>query len=247
MSEVLGFDIGGSAIKTAPVDTGTGTLLTECEIIRHGSRIDPQAIAAVIKSHIEKLSWSGAIGVGFPGVVIEGNTFTAAHLGDEWLKFDFLSLLKTMTAAPIALLNDADAAGLAEMRFGAAQEMNNPDSGTVLLLTFGSGIGSALFRGGRLLPNTEFGHIEMNGGEAEAAASARVRKRLNLDWETWGGRVNEYLNLMDKLLSPERIIIGGGVSENYDSFKEYLKTRAQIVPARFGNEAGLIGAALAIS
>jgi polyphosphate glucokinase len=247
MSEALGVDIGGSAIKTAIVDTSGGILLSPCETIPVTRGATPQIIADELTAQIKRLSWRAAVGVGYPGVVKQGCTLTAAHLSDEWLGFDFLALLGSLTTSPVALLNDADAAGLAEMHFGAGTEMNGPGDGTVLMLTFGTGIGSALFRAGQLFPNTEFGHIELDGAEAENTAAASVKTKLDLDWPAWGKRVNRYLEEMEKLLSPDMVIVGGGISESFGRFKGYLTPKARIVPARFGNSAGLIGAALAVT
>jgi len=247
MKKALGFDIGGSAIKTAPVDIDSGRLVHPAEFLSLPEPNTPAAVLATIRSHLEKLDWRDPFGVGFPGVIDQGRTLTACHLGTGWIGRNFLGDLQSLSDHPVALLNDADAAGLAEMHFGAGKDMNHPKAGTVLLLTLGTGIGSALFRGGVLFPNTELGHIELNGVDAEDTAAASVRTRLNLDWPEWGKRVNRYLQEMEKLFTPNRIIIGGGVSEQFARFEPFLKTRAELVPAKLVNDAGLVGAALATS
>lgn len=245
MNKALGFDIGGSSIKTAPVDIDTGKLLSPPQSLILPEPTTPPSVLSTIRSHLDKLNWASPFGVGFPGVVSRGRTITACHMGTGWIGHDFLSDLNNLSSHPVALLNDADAAGIAEMFFGAGKDMNQSQGGTVLLLTLGTGIGSALFRSGMLFPNTELGHIELNGTDAENTAAASVRTEMNLDWPEWGKRVNRYLEEMEKLLTPDRIIIGGGVSENFKRFQPYLNTRAELVPAKFTNNAGLIGAALA--
>lgn len=245
MNLALGFDIGGSSIKTAPVDLDSGRLLTPAERLPLPEPPTPGTVIRTIRSHLERLDWRQPFGVGYPGVIMGGRTITACHMGTGWIGHDFLRDLALLSEHPVALLNDADAAGLAEMRFGAGKDMNSPEGGTVLLLTLGTGIGSALFRGGVLVPNTEFGHIELNGADAEDTAAASVRTERNLDWPDWGKRVNRYLEEMEKLLSPDRIIIGGGVSEYFDRFQPFLRTRAELVAAQYVNDAGLVGAALA--
>jgi len=241
---VLGIDIGGSAIKVAPVNTTTGKLLSESDSTPLPIPSTPNAVAEIIRKYIEHLKWTSPIGVGYPGVIQNGCTHSAAHMGEQWLGFDFLALLHEVTDQPVGLINDADAAGLAEMQFGAGIDRNCDSGGTVLMLTFGTGIGSAFFQNGILFPNTEFGHIETDGTDAENLAAASIRTKLALDWEDWGSRVNRYLNEMEKLVSPDRIIIGGGISENFELFLTYLNVKAELVPAAFCNTAGIIGAAM---
>ncbi|RKX21638.1 MAG: ROK family protein, partial [Candidatus Zixiibacteriota bacterium] len=168
---VLGFDIGGAAIKVAPVNTTTGELVSETETIPLPNPPTPDAIADIIRKSIERLKWTSPIGIGYPGVIRNGYTHSAAHMGEQWLGFDFLTLLHEITDQPVGLINDADAAGLAEMQFGAGKDRNCAGGGTVLMLTFGTGIGSAFFHNGVLFPNTEFGHIEIEGAEAENRAA----------------------------------------------------------------------------
>jgi polyphosphate glucokinase len=184
----------------------------------------------------------GPVGVTFPGVVTGGVIRTAANLDHEWVGVDAAQLFGKALGRPATVLNDADAAGMAEVRFGAAAGR----SGVVVLLTFGTGIGSAVFIDGRLLPNTEFGHIEIDGRDAETRASAHARELHDLSWGKWAGRVNDYLTHLEALLSPDLIVIGGGVSRKADKFLPLLTTRAEVVPARLHNDAGIVGAALAV-
>lgn len=241
---ILAFDIGGSAIKTATVDVTSGKLLTPSKALSLPQPPDPKNVLDVLRSEIERVGDVNAVGVGYPGVIVDGRTMSAAHMDMSFIGVDFLSKLRKLSDKPVGLINDADAAGLAEMAFGAGRDLNHSGAGSVLMLTLGTGIGSALFHGGRLFPNTEFGHIELDGAEAEDQAAASVKTEQNLDWPVWSVRVNRYLAEMDKLVSPVRIIIGGGISENFARFEPYLKTRCKVVPASLGNAAGLIGAAL---
>jgi polyphosphate glucokinase len=239
---VLGIDIGGTGIKAAPVDAATGTLLAERVKVATPHPAVPEAIAEAVQGLVTGFGWSGPTGVTFPGVVIGGITHTAANLDPAWLGRDARALFGKATGMPVTVLNDADAAGLAEMRFGAGAGQR----GTVLMLTFGTGIGSALFTDGVLVPNTEFGHIEIHGKEAEERASERARVEHDLGWSTWAGRVGEYLAHMEALLSPSLIIIGGGVSRKSAKFLPHLHhLRARVVPAALHNDAGLVGAAMA--
>jgi len=238
---VLGIDIGGSAFKGAPVNTKTGRLLAE----RHRVEVDApcptaQGLAAAreIARHFQ---WHGPVGIGFPSVIQANRIGPVGNLGRNWENKDGAVLFGRATGGTARLCNDADAAGLAEMRFGAGKGQQ----GAVLMLTLGTGIGSALFFQGRLLPNLEFGHIPWKGKPIERFASAAVRKRRSLSWREWALRVNVFLEVAERLCSPELIIIGGGVSKKSDKWFHYLKARARVVPARLQNEAGIVGAALA--
>lgn len=237
----LGIDIGGTGIKAAPVDISAGVLLTEPRYLS-AQPSTPEAICDSVRSIISELRWSGPVGCGYPGVVKNGVALTAVHLSKEWLGLNVGEVLEKAAAQQVAVINDADAAGLAEMKFGAGQ--GSVEGEIVLMLTLGTGIGSALFAGGKLVPNTEFGHVYIEAVEAEELAAASVRTRDKLGWEAWGGRVNRYLAEMEKLLSPDLIIVGGGVSENFEMFRPYLRSRALLVPAALGNNAGIVGAAL---
>lgn len=238
----LGIDIGGTGIKAGLVDTSAGILASEI-ITRPTQPSTPANVATVIAEIVRHFDWRGRVGCGYPGVVIDGIAMTAVHLSKEWLNKNVSQTVSEQIKSPVTVLNDADAAGLAEMRFGAGR--GNQDHGVVLALTLGTGIGSALFVGGRLVPNTEFGHVYIEGVEAESVAAASRRVAEDLSWEVWGNRVNRVLGEMEKLLSPELIILGGGVSENFDKFAPFLNTRAQLAKATLGNDAGIIGAALA--
>ncbi|MBO0776213.1 MAG: ROK family protein, partial [Actinobacteria bacterium] len=240
--QVLGIDIGGTGIKGAPVDVPTGTLLAERVKLPTPQPAQPDAVAEVVQSLVAAFGWTGPAGVTFPGVVIDGVTHTAANLGKSWLGRDARSLFAKATGLPVTLLNDADAAGVAEMRFGAGAGQR----GTVLMLTLGTGIGSALFTDGVLVPNTEFGHIEIRGKDAEERASERARIEHDWTWDAWARRVEEYLRHMEALLSPSLIIVGGGVSRKADKFLPSVQTaRARVTPAVLHNDAGLVGAAMA--
>jgi len=239
--KILGIDIGGSGIKGALVDTRTGKLVTERIRLDTPFKSAPPKVARVVAELVVSCRWKGKIGCTFPGVIRRGIIYTAANMDKDWIGVNGETVLRRKTGCAVHLLNDADAAGIAEMQFGAGKNK----SGVVVLLTFGTGIGSALFLDGKLVPNTELGHIELRGKEAEARAAARVRAEKKLSWKQWASRVNEYLNRIEGLFSPDLIIIGGGVSKRSAEFLPLLETRARIVPARLRNDAGIVGAALA--
>ena len=239
---VLGIDIGGSGIKAAPVDVIAGKLLADRQKIETPRPAVPDAVADVVKKLTASFDWSGPVGITFPGVVAEGVTRTAANLDPAWIGLDTGALFGRACGHPVRVLNDADAAGMAEMTFGAGVG----EKGTVLMLTFGTGIGSALFRAGILVPNTEFGHIEIRGRDAEHRASERAKDQHNLSWEKWAERVSEYLGRVEALTAPDLFIIGGGISRKADKFVPLLTSlRATVVPAALHNDAGIVGAALA--
>jgi polyphosphate glucokinase len=237
---ILGIDIGGSGIKGAPVDPATGTLLKERLRIVTPQPATPDAVAEVVGQVAEHFKWKGRIGATMPGVVKGGTLLTAANIDEAWIGTDANTLFTTATNNPVTVLNDADAAGIAEMRFGAGKGR----MGVVVMITLGTGIGSAVFNDGILLPNTELGHLEIRGKDAESRASARVRDEKDESWSKWAKRVDEYLDKLDALLWPDLIIIGGGVSKNADKFFPHLSTRAELVAATLQNEAGIVGAAL---
>jgi polyphosphate glucokinase len=239
---VLGIDIGGSGIKAAPVDVTTGKLLADRQKIETPRPALPDPVADVVKQLTTAFSWSGPIGITFPGVVTDGVTRTAANLNPAWIGLDAAALFGKATRNPVRVMNDADAAGVAEMRFGTGAG----EQGTVLMLTFGTGIGSALFIKGILVPNTEFGHIEIRGQDAEKRASERAKELHDLGWGKWAGHVDEYLHHIEALLSPRLIIVGGGISKQSDKWVPRLTgIRARIVPAALLNDAGIVGAAMA--
>ena len=237
----LGVDIGGTGIKAAPVRLETGTLLAERVRIPTPEPATPHAVGDVVKKLVERFKWTGAIGCGFPGIVKNGVVQSAANLDDSWEGANAQTLLENRTGCRLTVLNDADAAGLAEMEFGAGKGQR----GLVVLLTFGTGIGSSVFSGGRLLPNTELGRLKIHGRQAGAWASARARESKRLTWKKWAKRVNEYLAELEAILSPDIIIIGGGASKRHEKFFSLLKSRSPILPAERENDAGIIGAALA--
>jgi polyphosphate glucokinase len=243
MAHVLGIDIGGTGIKAAPVDTATGQLTSQRQKLATPQPATPDAVAPIVGQLVRDFKWAGPVGITFPGVVVGGVIHTAANMDPSWIGVDAVKLFGSETKLPVTVLNDADAAGVAEMRFGAGKGVQ----GTVLLLTLGTGIGSALFVDGVLVPNTEFGHIEIRGKDAEKRASEHAREEHDLSWGDWAGRVDEYLEQMEALLSPGLIIIGGGVSRKSDKFLPYLtRLRAKVVPAALHNDAGIVGAAMAV-
>ncbi|MFB4295204.1 polyphosphate--glucose phosphotransferase [Actinomadura sp. NTSP31] len=239
---MLGIDIGGSGIKGAPVEVSTGEFARERYRVATPQPSRPDAVVKVLAEVVEHFGWEGPVGVTYPGVVIDGVTLSAANVSKHWLGLDAASLIADATGREITLLNDADAAGVAEMRLGAGR--GRP--GTVVVLTLGTGIGSALFTDGVLVPNTEFGHIQVNGKDAEIRASAKAREEHGLSWEKWAERLSEYLAHLEALISPSLIILGGGVSKKADRFVPLIEgVRAPIVPARLVNNAGIVGAAMA--
>ncbi|WP_119067525.1 polyphosphate--glucose phosphotransferase [Rubrobacter indicoceani] len=239
--EVFGLDIGGSGIKGAPVDTATGELLSERIRIKTPQPSTPEAIVRTSVEVIRKAGWSGPVGCGFPAVVKDGILRTAANVDESNIGFDLKSALGEALGEEVHLVNDADAAGMAEIKWGAARE----EYGTVLMVTLGTGLGTALFTGGHLVANTELGHIEIRGEDAEHRASDTARKRENLRWRAYGQRLDEYLNRIDALLWPDLIVLGGGISKKSDKFMDRLSVRARVVIAEMHNEAGIAGAALA--
>jgi polyphosphate glucokinase len=237
----LGIDIGGSGMKAAPVDASTGKLLADRLKIETPRPAVPDAMADVVKKLVTSFSWSGPIGITFPGVVVDGVTRTAANLDPSWIGTDAGALFGRAAGHQVRVLNDADAAGVAEMKFGAGVG----EHGTVVMLTFGTGIGSALFSQGILVPNTEFGHVEIRGQDAEKRASEHAKELHDMSWGKWAGRVDEYLQHIEAVLSPDLFIVGGGVSKQSDKWVPRLTgIRARIVPAALLNDAGIVGAAM---
>ncbi len=242
--QILGVDIGGTGIKAAPVDVTTGKLVAERVKLATPHPAEPDAVAGVVHDLVTGFGWKGPAGIAFPGVITGGITRTAANLARAWIGMDARALLGKAADLQVTVINDADAAGMAEMKFGAGAGRR----GTVLMLTFGTGIGSALFIDGILVPNTEFGHIEIRGKDAERRASEHAKDLHDLSWEAWAGRVDEYLAHMEALLSPGLIIVGGGISRKSDKFLPLLTgLTAPVVPAAMHNDAGIVGAAMAAS
>ncbi|MDI3403622.1 polyphosphate--glucose phosphotransferase [Streptomyces cavernicola] len=242
--QIFGVDIGGSGIKGAPVDLDRGELSEPRHKVLTPHPATPDAVADGVKQVIGHFGWSGPIGVTFPGVVTGASAVrTAANVDKSWIDVDAGALLGERTGCgSVTVLNDADAAGVAEMRFGAGRGRK----GTVLMLTLGTGIGSALFVDGVLVPNTELGHLELHGHDAEKRASTKAREDEDLSWEHWARRVQKYLVHVEMLFSPELFVIGGGVSRKAHKFLPLIKgVKAEIVPAELQNNAGIVGAAMA--
>ena len=240
--QAFGIDIGGTGIKGAPVDLATGKLVTDRKKIATPHPATPEAVTEVVKEVAQSFGWTGATGATFPGVVVNGTIRTAANVDKSWIGTDAAGMFGKAIGTGVAVLNDADAAGIAEMTFGAGVGVQ----GTVLMLTFGTGVGSALFVDGVLVPNTEFGHIEIRGKDAEKRASERGKTDHGWGWKDWTERVSEYLRHIEALLSPGLIIVGGGISKEAEKWVPLLTgIQAKIVPAALHNDAGIVGAAMA--
>jgi polyphosphate glucokinase len=244
--QIFGVDIGGSGIKGAPVDLEKGDLAQErCKVLTPHPAT-PEGVADGVKEVVDHFGWTGPVGLTFPGVVTGGATIrTAANVDKSWVDMDARALFgERLGGLPVTVVNDADAAGVAEMQFGAGRDRR----GTVILLTFGTGIGSAVFVDGVLVPNTELGHLELHGHDAETRASSKAKEDNNLTWEHWARRVQKYLAHVEMLFSPELFIVGGGVSRKADKFVPLIEDiKAEIVPAQLQNNAGIVGAAMRAS
>ncbi len=239
--QILGIDIGGTGIKFGIVDTASGTLLGEKERVATPRPATPEAVGAELHKIVETLGWRGPIGIGFPAAIVGGKVRTASNIDKSFLGLPLAEYFARSTGCPVFVANDADAAGLAEMRFGVGRGRE----GTVLIVTIGTGIGTALFHAGRLLPNTELGHIHLDNGKvAEPYASEATRVTKKLKWKEWGPRLGHVLSTLETLLWPELIVLGGGVSRKLDTFAPFLDTQAPVVSASFLNQAGIVGAAL---
>jgi polyphosphate glucokinase len=242
--QIFGVDIGGSGIKGAPVDLDKGDLAQERHKVLTPHPATPDSVADGVKQVVDHFGWTGPVGVTFPGVVTDGATIrTAANVDDSWIDTDARALLgERLGGLPVTVVNDADAAGVAEMHFGAGRGRR----GTVILLTLGTGIGSAVFADGVLVPNTELGHLELDGHDAEKRASSKAREDHDMTWEHWAThRVTKYLAHVEMLFSPELFIIGGGVSRKSHKFLPHIEgIKAEIVPAQLQNNAGIVGAAM---
>jgi polyphosphate glucokinase len=237
----FGVDIGGSGIKGGLVDLDKGELIGERIRIETPQPSLPGPVCDVVAQIVTRFGWTGRVGVTFPGVMKLGVAYTAANVDKSWIGADVDVALDELIPGTVETLNDADAAGIAEMRYGAGRDRN----GTVLMLTFGTGIGSALFVDGHLVPNTEFGHIQVDGEDGERRASAAAREREGLSYPEWAKRVDRYLDVLEAGLWPDLIIVGGGVSKKADKWVPLLSTRTPVVPAQLQNDAGIVGAALA--
>ena len=237
---ILGIDIGGSGVKGAPVDTVAAELLAERHRVPTPQPSDVAGVVDAVAEVAGNFDGWDRVGVTFPGVVVDGVVRSAANVDKSWLDAPAAQLFSDRLGKPVSVLNDADAAGVAEAAFGAGRDQG----GLIMMLTFGTGIGSALFLDGTLIPNTEFGHLELDGQDAELIASDRVREQENLSWEDWAPRVQRYLRHVEMLLSPRLFIIGGGVSKKADRFFPLIDVRTPMVPATLLNNAGIIGAAV---
>jgi polyphosphate glucokinase len=244
--DILGIDIGGSGIKGALVNAATGELLTERRRVVSPPTFQPDEVIASTAELVRQFDYQGPIGVGFPAVVMHGVVMTppTALAFPGWDQFPLAARLTEALGRPVKVINDADAAGFAEMDFGAVKGQ----AGTVILFTLGTGIGSSVFLNGHLLPNTEFGRIYLRDSKktAELQMSDRVREEKDLSWEEWAHRLNDYFQYVELLFAPDLMIVGGGVSRKHEKFLPFIKTRAPIVPAAFRNDAGVVGAAMSV-
>lgn len=239
--QMLGVDIGGSAIKVAPVDVLTGELVAERLRLVTPVQLAPEAMAEQLSGAVRHFSWNGPVGIGFPAVVRDGVALTAANIAPDWLNRDVAALLSKVCPGPVTIVNDADAAGLAELKFGAGAG----EGGVIAMVTIGTGLGTALFVEGHLLPNTELGHLYLGSVEAECFASDAARIREGLGWGEWSLRLADFLRHLEKLFWPDLLIIGGGASHHHKKFFPVPGLSCRAVPAKFFNDAGIIGAALA--
>jgi polyphosphate glucokinase len=238
---ILGIDIGGTGIKGAPVEIDTGILLAERYRLPTPDGAKPTPVADVVKNVAEQFDWHTQVGCGFPAVIRDGVAETAANISQKWIGTNVAQLFSEATHCPVYVVNDADAAGLAEVTFGVGKGVH----GVVLMITIGTGLGSALFIDGKLVPNTELGHLEVECEEAESIASDVVRKEQDLSWKQWARNLDKYLNTLESLFSPNLIILGGGAVKKQDQFMPLLTVHTKVVPAELGNDAGIVGAALA--
>jgi len=237
----FGVDIGGSGIKGAIVDLDKGDLATERVKYLTPHPSTPEAVAEVVARLVKEAGWSGDLGATFPAVIKNGVAKSAANVDKSWIGTDVDKVFTDITHCDVTVLNDADAAGIAEARFGAAKGVK----GVVILLTFGTGIGSALLLDGQLVPNTELGHLEVDGSDAEKKASSAAKDNEGLSFKQWSKRVQKYLTHVEKLFTPDLFVVGGGVSKNSDKWVPLLDLKTPIKPAELLNNAGIVGAAMA--
>ena len=242
MSDVyLGIEIGGSGIKSALVDLGDGSLITDRLRVETPQPATPEACSTALAGQMSGYDYEGPLGVGFPAVVREGIVETANNIDDSWIGLEVSDVFAGTTGHEVMVVNDADAAALAEAAFGAAKDV----PGMVLTITFGTGIGSGLLIDGELVPNLELGQIELEGhSPAETYFSAKARKTENLDWDEWGDRADRYLTHVDNVFTPDLMVIGGGLTKHWKRFSDRLDSRLPVVPAQMGNNAGIVGAAM---
>jgi polyphosphate glucokinase len=241
--QALGIDIGGSGIKGAIVNVENGELMSERIRIPTPQPSTPNAVGDTVAELVKQLQWDGVIGCTFPAIMKKGVAHSAANVDSSWIGTNAETLIAEKTGQKVRVVNDADAAGIAEIHHGAGVGVE----GVVIMLTFGTGIGSAMFLDGKLLPNSEMGHLELRGKPAEHRASDRVREEEELSWKKWAKRVSEYMGYVEFLFSPDLFIIGGGASKKFELFAPYLEIKTRFVPATLKNEAGIVGAAMAAS
>ena len=241
MKEILGIDVGATGIKGALVNVDEGKLTTERIKYPTPKPATPQAMTEVMKVLVEDFNWKGKpIGIGFPAIIKDGVALSASNIDDSWLDFPIVGFLNKKLKSPVNVVNDADAAGMAEQKFGGDTEKK----GLVILLTLGTGIGSAVFNNGTLIPNTEFGHLKWKDSVVEKYVSNNARETKELSYKTWGKELNKVLNHLEFVLSPDHIIIGGGISKKFHKYEEYLDCSATVAPAKMLNNAGIVGAAM---
>ncbi len=238
---ILGVDVGGSGIKGAIVNVQSGTLLSERLRLETPQPATPEAVSNTFASLVQQLKWNGPVGVGFPAIVKQGVAYSAANIDKEWIGTNVAQQFSEASGCEVFVLNDADAAGLAEIQFGWGRER----SGLIIMITIGTGLGSAVFVNGQLVPNTEFGHVYLPGHkeDAETYTSNAARKRGGLSWAEWGSRFNEYLQYLQDLFSPDCFILGGGASKKFGEYSDQLDLGGPVLPAKLLNNAGLIGGA----
>ncbi len=239
----FGIDIGGTGIKGAVVDTATGQLVSARSRIPTPQPSTPDAVAAVVAKLVADAEWSGLVGATFPAIIQHGVARSAANVDKSWIDTDVDACFTRAAGggAEVIVLNDADAAGIAEARFGAARDV----AGVVILLTFGTGIGSALLINGTLVPNTELGHLELDGHDAEKRAAASVRDDARMSYRKWAKRVDDYMKHVERLFTPDLFVVGGGVSKDADKWVPFLELNTPVKPAELLNDAGIVGAAIA--
>lgn len=239
---VMGIDIGGTGIKANLVEVETGELLGERVKLATPQPSTPEAVSRTMARLVDRFGWSGRLGITFPAIVRHGVTLSAANVDEAWIGLNAEEMFAEVTGLPVKVLNDADAAGVAEATHGAARGVE----GVVLLLTFGTGIGSGLLVDGKLVPNTELGHLQMRGyTSVEHWVSAQARKREDISWKAWGKRMNEFLHYLNRLFSPDLFVVGGGVSRRWELYEYQIEVPVRVVPAELKNQAGIVGAAMA--
>lgn len=243
-SAFLGIDIGGSGIKSALVDLAEGRLITDRLRVDTPQPSTPESVAEALRAMLDEYEYEGPVGIGFPSVIRHGVAETANNIDNAWIGRKVGDFLEEVVAAETVVINDADAAAMAEARFGAAAGVQ----GLVLTITFGTGIGSGLLVDGELVPNLELGQIELDGhAPAESYFSAKARRRDDLDWDEWGERANRFLKHIDAVFNPNLIVVGGGLTKHWEQYADRVDGSLPVVPATMGNSAGIVGAALAVS